>query len=310
MVEVRSRCTTNSVPTRWSLSAASGALWPASWSIVRTGALGADAVSPGGAQSGLRYDFARDVEGLDAAVRDHLDGGFVFANIGASDGVTADPLFPLIERHGGRGIAAEPVPHIFDRLVANTAHLPEVVCEQVAVSSAPGQTTMWYIDPDHEGLDYILQSIGSLDRDHLLETLARLHQVQANIRPDAPHHPDHGPAAGGAVRAGADVGSWEHPERWVRSVTVEAVTFDQLLARNRIDAVDVINIDVEGHDYDLFRSIDWARWRPAVVIIETAEMTEAQKRAVAAGLEEIDCYPIRTFGLFSQVFARPDSPPS
>lgn len=261
---------------------------------------------PGQARPKLRYDFARDIEGLDAAVRNHLLGGFVFANIGASDGVTADPLFPLIERHGGRGVAAEPVPHIYDRLVANTAHLPGVVCEQVAVSPVPGHMTMWYMDPkhNHQRLDYIMQSIGSLDRDQLLVTLARLRDLQANLREDVPYHPDHGPAAGGAVKAGADGGSWEDVEQWVRKVTVEAVTFDQLLARNRIDAVDVVNIDVEGHDYDVFGSVDWARWRPAVVVIETVEMAEDQRRAVAAGLAEIDCHPIRSFGLFSQVFAR------
>ncbi len=247
----------------------------------------------------MTYDFAADIEQMAAAVGDGLPPGFTFANVGASDGVASDPIFPLAERLGARGVAAEPVPYVYARLAANYAHMPEVRCEQVAVSDRSGTERMWFVDPDVGGLAYVTQAIGSLDRDHLVETIEAANLRAADIGPTAPIHPGHRGAAPLPAGEGWPDDVLDH----VRSVEVEVVTFDGLLARAGLDHVDMVNIDIEGRDFDVFRSIDWERWRPRVLVLETYHMSEAERGVVDDALGPLGLRRVTGFGLFSEVYA-------
>jgi FkbM family methyltransferase len=245
----------------------------------------------------MDYHFAIDVERLVAITEPYLAGGFSFLSAGASDGVIADPVYPLLERWGGRGVAAEPVPYVFDRLVQNYAHHAEVVCLPVAVAPRSGTMDFWYVEPGHSGLEYIVQAMGTSTREHLLYTITRLQQI-TNLQPEPMHHPAHPPTvdrfSGSGIPGDLD--------RYVRSVPVEALTFDELLARARLDHVDLVNLDVEGLDYDIFTTVDWQRWRPAVVIIETYEMTDHEQRTVFTTFADLGYRHAGPFSLFSNVF--------
>ena len=64
---------------------------------------------------------------------------FVFAQIGAFDGVSHDDLYWLVTRYGGRGIVVEPLPDVHARLKQNYAWLSSVKAIQVAVHPSKGQ---------------------------------------------------------------------------------------------------------------------------------------------------------------------------
>lgn len=246
--------------------------------------------------------FRSDVERLDSRAGALLRGGFTFANVGASDGVTADPIYPLAERYGAAGVAAEPIPYIHAQLVRNYAHHPAVVCMQVAVSDEPGEVTMWYIEAGSGAPEYLTQSIASLDRDRLVATIEELRTVESQIGEAPPWHPDHLPAAAEQRMGGSGIP--DDLEEHIRSVVVEAVTFDDLMDRAGIDRVDVVNVDLEGHDFAVFQSVDWERWSPRVMILETVEMTDDQKASVASTLEDLRFAKVQVFGLFSDVYVR------
>lgn len=247
--------------------------------------------------SPVDYDFAADVERLVAITEPFLAGGFSFLSAGASDGVIADPVYPLLERWGGRGVAAEPVPYVFERLVQNYAHHPEVTCLPAAIASQPGTVDFWYVEPGHSGLEYIAQAMGTSTREHLLYTIERLQQI-TNLQPDPMHHPAHPPV----VDQFSGSGMPSDLDTYVRSVPVEALTFDEILARGGLDQVDLVNLDVEGLDYAIFTTVDWPRWRPAVIVIETYEMTETERRTVFTTFDDLGYHHTGTFGLFSDVF--------
>lgn len=50
-------------------------------------------------------------------------------------------------------------------------------------------------------------------------------------------------------------------------------------------AVDLLDVDCEGHDLDVLRSNDWERWRPAVILAEWHEGVDVSKYLVSAGYE-------------------------
>lgn len=53
-------------------------------------------------------------------------------------------------------------------------------------------------------------------------------------------------------------------------MSVKASTLDEILHDAQPAAIDFVTIDVEGHERDVLRGFDVARWAPAVVLVESA----------------------------------------
>ena len=55
----------------------------------------------------------------------------------------------------------------------------------------------------------------------------------------------------------------------VNTRQVESQTLTEILDTQKIDKpIDLLNIDVEGHDYNVLKSLDFKKYRPRIIIIE------------------------------------------
>ena len=54
--------------------------------------------------------YEQQVASLVDLVGPHLRSDFFFPNVGASDGIVADPIYPFLRGGAAGGIAVEPVP--------------------------------------------------------------------------------------------------------------------------------------------------------------------------------------------------------
>lgn len=54
-----------------------------------------------------------------------------------------------------------------------------------------------------------------------------------------------------------------------QAISVPARTLDSLLEEVGADAIDFVSIDVEGAELEVLRGFDIARWRPAIVVVES-----------------------------------------
>lgn len=70
-----------------------------------------------------------------------------FIEIGANDGVSNDPLYPLIQQNAEhwKGVMIEPMPEPFQLLQQNYASLPNVQLRNVAISEQDGERTIYSI---------------------------------------------------------------------------------------------------------------------------------------------------------------------
>ena len=159
----------------------------------------------------------------------------VFLQIGAFDGVTNDPLYPLLEKHSLRGTLVEPQREVFDRLIANYAGFDEgrFTFVNAAVGAEDGERPLYRVRADAPGPPWLHQ-IASFDRDVVLK--------HANLVPGL--------------------------EALIEVEQVRCLTFESLLSQCTIGPIDVLQIDAEGYDRELLRLFDVPARRPAIVRFE------------------------------------------
>lgn len=146
-----------------------------------------------------------------------------FIQIGAFDGVAGDPIRELVLGDGRwRGVLVEPQPAVFQRLRNNYASASgRLQFMQCAVSSESSARPFYFI-PQHEidrlGLEAWAGEVASFDRNH----------VQKHF-----------------------------PTALVNSLDVQISTVTELARQADLGRIDLVVMDVEGHERTIIESIDW-----------------------------------------------------
>lgn len=188
----------------------------------------------------------------------------VFVKIGANDGVAGDPISDiLLADTNWRGLLIEPVPYCFDRLKANFQDTHRFCLEQVAIGATAGQASFYYVDSKANqympGLPLWFDRIGSFDRNHILKHL------KGRLEP------------------------------FIIECKVQVCTLSAVLMRNRIQDVHLLQVDTEGHDYEVLKTVDFSKHAPLSIFVEHRHLPRAQKSEMRRILREHG-YSIRDCG--------------
>ena len=174
--------------------------------------------------------------------------------IGANDGPSTDPIFPLMQEHPEwRGTFVEPVPYLFAKLKKNYAGKAHCTFVNAAVSTAAGALKFHYVSPqarlDHPEFPTWVEQLGTFDKKIITDALdGRL-------------------------------------EPYIAEAEVEAVTLRELLARAQITAIDVLLIDTEGHDWKILQQLDLQQFQPGVILFEYCFLSPEDRAAACRFLE-------------------------
>lgn len=191
------------------------------------------------------------------ARQDHLR----LIQVGANDGVMADPVHEIVKQAKVTSVLVEPVPRTFARLAQTYGTYPQITCRQVAVVPEEGERTIpFYCFAPKPGLhwDDVYSGWASTRREHL-----------DKFRPFVPDFDE--------------LISIEH---------VPAITLAQLLRETGWPSVDLIQIDVEGLDVALVASIPFEQWAPRLIRFEHIH---GDRRELDALLERLHAVGYRTF---------------
>lgn len=208
----------------------------------------------------LGYDIIKHVEMPKSpfAVLDLVVGARVAAGrkpllvqIGANDGVRADPVRHLILRHGLAGLLVEPLPDLFAKLQANYAGQANLKFEQCAVGESDGPVPLYRVRPDPALPDW-LQGLASLDRNHLTSTKFEFDRF----------------------------------DQYVEEVTVPMLTISTLLRKHAIAEIGLLQIDTEGFDCRIVQSALRAGVRPEIINYEHNHVHAIEQAACKRLLSE------------------------
>jgi FkbM family methyltransferase len=217
------------------------------------------------------YDFVRYVEipvqpfsVLPYVVAEQLqrDPQFFFLQIGANDGVVADPIHDLVRKYNLAGLLVEPLPDLFERLKANYADQPRVAFERCAIGREDGEASLYRVRADAP-LPRWAHSIASFDRGHLRGHLKGIKNGISNV------------------------------EQYVEEVKVPSLKLSTLLRKHGIHDLTLLQVDTEGFDCEIVRMALEAGLRPAIINYEflharRQDQSDCKKRLMDAGYRFVD----------------------
>jgi len=170
----------------------------------------------------------------------------VFVKVGAGDGITGDPCSDiLLANTNWRGLLIEPVPYCFDRLRANFQDSRRFSLEQIAIGAPAGEGSFYYVDAKAiqsiPNLPAWFDQLGSFDRNHIMKHLD------------------------GVL------------DSFIMECKVQVCPLSDVLMRNGIKEVHLLHVDAEGHDYEVLKTLDFAKYAPLSIFIEHKHLSGTQK---------------------------------
>ncbi len=170
---------------------------------------------------------------------------FYFIQIGANDGAMRDYLRAFILRYRWRGILVEPVPAYCARLRANYEGHTGLIIEELAIAEREGLRDLFRVRDEVEHLPAWCRGLASFHLDVVLK-----HRFAV---PDL--------------------------ERYIVREAVQCLPFARLLERHRVDRLDLLSIDTEGHDYEVIKQVDFETLSPAIVLYEHRHLARPDRAA-------------------------------
>jgi FkbM family methyltransferase len=173
--------------------------------------------------------------------------------IGANDGRTGDPIHQLIAAHPAwRTLFVEPVPFVFERLVATYRHRANCRFENVAVAETPGTRCFFYLpETAHAAFPDLPEwydQLGSFNREHIVAHLG------ARVEP------------------------------FIARAPVECVPLAALLARNNVGQIDLLHVDAEGYDWKILRQLNLNHLPPRAILFEHRHLSANEKSGAVSRL--------------------------
>ena len=154
---------------------------------------------------------------------------FTFLQVGAFDGLTDDPIHPLVQEFGIRGVVVEPQLRMLDTLRANYADFPQVVVVNAAIADAEGTR------------EFYSTRVGASRKASFLRSNLLKHGVRSED---------------------------------IVAQPVRCTTITKLVREQRFERCDLIQIDAEGFDGEIVRTIDFQAVQPSIVRFEHVHLSD------------------------------------
>lgn len=184
----------------------------------------------------------RRIEKFDPIILEFLDNHLQisFIQIGANNGTQNTSVFNYILNSSSISILIEPVPYLFEELKDIVGRKKNIFFENLAIGNSNEEKLFYSIRKgNNPNLPVWIYGLGSFYKNTILK---------------------HGSAI-------------ENLESYICEIKVPVLTFDKLLLKYNLEQVSILQIDTEGYDYDIIKSINFHSVRPDILIFENKHLS-------------------------------------
>lgn len=166
---------------------------------------------------------------------------FAFIQVGAFDGVSADPLRKYIQTCGWRGILMEPQPGPAAQLKELYGSNDRLIILQAALDGKRGVRTLFTLDSD--SVPAWAHGMASFQRDNIVSHSYLIPGLEAMIK----------------------------------EITINCITFADVMEKLPSNRLDLLQIDAEGADGYILSLFPFDRLMPAIIHWESKNLTKLQQ---------------------------------
>lgn len=165
-----------------------------------------------------------------------------FIQVGANDGIFGDPLRKYILNYPWTGVLVEPQIDVFERLQSNYANATgRLIFENVAISGDDGEISMYRRRNNsvHSGNDVYASSVVSSDPNVVAKQLQLRNEDLEEIK-------------------------------------VPCLKLDDIIAKYGLADFHLLQVDTEGHDCKVLKTLDISKYKPAIIQFEHGHLKPAE----------------------------------
>jgi FkbM family methyltransferase len=173
-----------------------------------------------------------NLEPLEQLFYKYIDDDFFFIQIGANNGKRYDPIHHLIVSEKGKvkGIAIEPIQEYFNELQTTYKDFPQIKLLNKAVHNSESEQTIYKIAPGYETNGEHLKGMSSFDQQNFIKEGISVNELVAE--------------------------------------KVSCISFMDLIEAEKISKLHLLQVDAEGYDIEILKSIDFNKIKPRIINFE------------------------------------------
>ncbi len=168
---------------------------------------------------------------------------FWLVQVGAYNGITSDPFCKFLIDGLWKAVLIEPQRRYCDILREIYHDRPDIKCRNVAISSSNSTQPLFQIASDAPNMPYWAPQLASFRYDVVASHRDRIPNIEAHIV----------------------------------SELVECVTLDKLIDQERLPAIDLLAIDVEGSDFEVLKQISSLTIFPKFIYYEHLHLSSSDR---------------------------------
>jgi FkbM family methyltransferase len=191
--------------------------------------------------------------------------------IGANDGITNDPIHKFIKRDNWRGVLLEPQSYIYENFLKKIYH-------------------------KNEGIHTLCAAIGEKDDKQYLYKIGFCDMRWATglasfLKENVENAFSSGLVERKCSKYNIKIPS---PSEQITSEEVMVISPETLIKKYNISTIDLLQIDVEGYDFEVIKIFKIQKSKPKAIIFEHINLSEQDMELCVALLEENN-YAVRKF---------------
>jgi len=182
---------------------------------------------------------------------------FFFIQVGANDGKTNDPIYPYVIKYKLSGIAVEPQPDVFELLQETYKNNNNVVCMNAAISKITGTKPFYLVKESFKTNENFkrVTGIASFNKKVLRRTLKNKIPKYSNV------------------------------DDYIQESLLNSFSLDDLIKNHDIKKIDMIQIDCEGYDYEIIKTINFDKFLPSIINFESNYLSDKDRKECEGMLE-------------------------
>ncbi|MEM9363716.1 MAG: FkbM family methyltransferase [Bacteroidota bacterium] len=178
---------------------------------------------------------------------------FRFLQIGGNDGFVNDPIFRFVKRHSWKGIIAEPQKEVFTKKLSKTYRYEKnVILENTAIAEKTGTRELYKLGFTNSRWATGLATFNRATLDY---------QIQRGYVKE--------------MAQKEDIPLPNHIDDYITTEDVQCSTIDDLLEKHNFKNLNLLQIDTEGFDFEIIKTIDFSLVKPEMISFENDHLNKS-----------------------------------